>query len=308
MSGTPKWEGQIASFKTEFLKPWLSIFESHMNRTADLAVMPAMMATYARRDQLFQSNATFRASGRGAFTMDELLQHHFTPEMERDLQKQFEDFEAIPNALDTHVRGPFGLGFVNWHLQRNKGMQSAMDALLASVVTESWTAFESLVSDVWVTTVDQGPKSLAGKVALNNEWKKDQTITIKVLRELEYDARKDLGKFLRETQRVQFSTLESIKTSYVIAFGPDAGKLFKDVNGAYIEAISAFRNIFAHKMGKADKTFVGRVQKFPEFRHIKVDDLVELDGEIVSKLRDAAVLMGFALVKFVDGYILANPV
>jgi hypothetical protein len=308
LSGTPKWEGQIANFKTEYLKPWLLIFESHMNRTANLAVMPTMIAASTRRDQVFQSNAVYRAIKKGDISLDEWLSHRFTPEMIREMENQLRDFDARPNALDNLVRGHFGIGFMNWHLDGNAGMQSGMDAILASILMESWTAFESLVSDIWVTVLDQGPKSLANKVALYKDFKKNEPITPKALRELEYDARKEFGKFLRETQRVQFSTLESIKNSYSIAFGQEAVKLFDTTNEGYIEAVSAFRNIFAHKLGKADKKFVGRVERFTEYSHIQSGDLVELDGQIVSKLRDAAVLMGFALVKLVDDYILANPV
>ena len=308
LTRTPSIPGHIASLKTDFLKPWLSLFESNLQRTANLAVMPAMIATYVRRDQVFLSNANFRLYNKGEYSLEEVLNQVFTIEMEAELTHQLEAFDRDPNALDRYARGPFGCGFIEGHLtMNNRGMQSGMDAIFSSIVMESWTAFESLSSDLWVSAIDEGPRVLGNTVVNNSKQLiPSDSITVKILRELEYDARKELGMFLRETRRVSFQTLDKMKTAYSIAFGEAAEKLFKDTNNGYIDALSAFRNIFAHKLGKADKEFFRSVQKFAEFRGIKVDEQIYLDGEVVSKLRDAAMLMGIALVKFVDDFIVAD--
>ena len=58
VTGTPSWQNRVESIRTDKLKPLLETFESMFLRMANLAVMPAMIAFYVRRDQVLISNAS----------------------------------------------------------------------------------------------------------------------------------------------------------------------------------------------------------------------------------------------------------
>jgi hypothetical protein len=93
---------------------------------------------------------------------------------------------------------------------------------------------------------------------------------------------------------------------YSEAFGKDVKPLFDDVANGYIFALSAYRNALTHNAGRADKHFVKRVERFPELRAIAPNDRLLLDGELVKKLRRAAIFLGTKLTLFVDD-ILTPP-
>ena len=70
--------------------------------------------------------------------------------------------------------------------------------------------------------------------------------------------------------------------------------------GGYITALAAFRNTLIHNGGKADKKFVKQVQSFAEFRSIKPKEVLVLDGEVVRKLHNSAIVLGWKVIEFVD--------
>jgi hypothetical protein len=70
--------------------------------------------------------------------------------------------------------------------------------------------------------------------------------------------------------------------------------------GGYITALAAFRNTLIHNAGKADKRFIKQVQSFAEFRSIKPKDVLVLDGEVVRKLHNSAIVLGWKLIQLVD--------
>jgi len=140
------------------------------------------------------------------------------------------------------LKGTLGAGFVQNHLEFNRGLQSGMDAIFASIVSESWTAFECLVSDVWVETLNKGPREIANKVVIHKDLKRrEDPITVRALVDLEYDVRTHLGSFLRETRRVSFQTLDNIRAAYGMAFTPELLALFETTDDGFIEAVSACR-------------------------------------------------------------------
>ena len=157
---------------------------------------------------------------------------------------------------------------------------------------ESWTAFECLVSDLWVTTLDKEDGTIASKLELSGELAKAKdTPTDK----LKHNIKSAYGSFCLGTRRVSFQKLENIKRIYGATFGNKIKDLFDEVEGGYILALYAFRNVLLHRAAVADDGFIELAQRFPEFRAIKVGDKVEPDGEQVSKMRNASIQLGRAL-------------
>ena len=106
---------------------------------------------------------------------------------------------------------------------------------------------------------------------------------------------------MKDNQAILFQRFRDIKFWYKTAFGQNVEQLFKKTEGGYIKALSAVRNVILHKGGTADAIYRNEVQKFPELKHVQENKLIELDGEIVRKLRNAAIALGVELLLFIDG-------
>lgn len=309
--GNPNW-GRDIKVQSLALKSISDAFVENIMRTFTFAFMPAMLASSVRRQQLWvdcielEKLGTlnpdfFKFAGAGPAGMNE------------GLAKMLAAFnKANPDEKKVQeYAGQVGIAHINVFLadENNDAMRESMEALLSSVILESWTAFESLASDMWIVAVNTGPKDLAAKVALSKELQKpDEQIKPDTIHNLEYDPRVALGSFLHETGRVSFQKLAYIKLYYVEAFGLEIGKLFDKVSDGYIYALSAYRNALVHSAGRADKHFVRNVARFSELRGIESGSKLLLDGALAKKLRESAIFLGTELIHFADKAITpANP-
>lgn len=296
--------------KSKALEPVTDAFFVNFKRIAAHTISPARIAWKVRRDQLLIDHAMFKATGKLESTLEQ-----FPSEGDPEWEKYDKEFtegareflaETTPDQNNKLIF-KYGVQYIEFLLEESKHMQDSMEALLSFIILGSWTAFESLAADLWVVAVDTGPKEIRLRLASSNKLlKSDENIDVKKLLTLEYDPSRNFGSSLRELGRVSFQKLEYIKRFYSIAFDRDFNKLFTDIEGGYIFALSAFRNALTHNAGKADANFVKQVAAFEEFRKIKPGDPLLLDGEIVRKLQNASLTLGTDLVQFVDD-ILSPP-
>jgi hypothetical protein len=293
----------LKDFRSECLRPVALAFLENLSRTSSFALMPAHLSVLARRGQLWTDY------------IDQKLGRSINPDLkeysravskeEAELARPLVEKHVSPSASELReLIDNLGIKYIEHSLELDKDMRESMMAVLSTIVLESWTAFESLVSDLWVVGVDKGPKDVRVRVANSTRLlKPDDNIGAKELLDVEFDPSSNYGSSLRELGRVSFQKLDYIKRFYSIAFDHDFGKMFSEVENGYITALAAFRNALIHNAGKADKKFVKNVQSFEEFRTIKAKDALLLDGEIVRKLHNSAIVLGWELIKFVDNVI-----
>jgi hypothetical protein len=307
--GDRTWKVQVtdlAMIRSDALRPVIHAFVENVLRTNSAAITPAQIAWKVRRDQFLADRAIFNATGKLGSDLTQLEQafevgHEYRQEFESLADNFFSRLTSPSQNAQMLLK--YGIGYVEILIQESKGIQSAMEALLASLVLESWTMFESLASDLWVVGVDEGPGEIVARinVASQKAFKQpEDNIRPETVHEIGIDARAHYGSFLREIGKVTFQRLRDIQFYYGIAFGKDASKLFDEVANGYIFALSAFRNALTHNAGKADKHFVKQVGRFEELRGIKTNDLLLLDGELVKKLQQASQALAVRLIQFVD--------
>lgn len=272
-------------------------------------MLPTEIAFQVRRDQIWQSNAANAISGRSQSHIMEIVNQDMTPEFLAAMQVQIDELERQPETVQHFLRTKLGIQYVETMLLENKGMQLSIDAIFSSILLDSWTAFECLAGDLWTSGVDNGPSDIMGRliVADSQLQKPDDNIKIGTIGAAEADPKKQFGSFLREIGKVSFQKLESIRAYYGIAFGNEAKQLFDTTDNGYIVVLSAFRNIITHSASQADRKFTKKVERFPEFSHIKSRDRVELDGELVKRLRYVSLNLGNALLHLVDDVISPLP-
>jgi len=184
------------------------------------------------------------------------------------------------------------------------GSSQSVQALLYAVVTQSWTAFETLTADLWFAALDHGLP----------EWRKrafvkyDNPISDSdqpLLNEAEVDdlpdPQKAYGSSLRQTGKVPFQGLRKIIAAYKVVFRKKAETLFEQ-NKA-IHALAAVRHVIAHKSGVADRKYLNASKEFPEllqFTKVKLDRPIPINGELVRELQNVAIHLGTELLLHIE--------
>jgi len=304
------WKGLMIKLKndvrSEPLKTCADAFHANVERLAGFALMPAAVAFEVRRDQIFLTNAMIRAKAAREMTLDEASSFEVPKEVVEDMAA---NMVLLNLNRSDHLRHLYqlGIGTIELMTRDRKPMRDSVRHIFSTVILGSWTAFESLASDLWVAGVDHATREIANRVHAFDFPKSDEPITEKRLLECKFNAREQYGSFLRDLDRVSFRRLESIKRYYKAAFGSECKAIFDKIADGYILALSAVRNTLVHNAGKADRQFLNLVPggRFAEFKEIKEGELVPLDGEIVRRLSFAALEVGQELIQFVDDALTA---
>jgi hypothetical protein len=299
----PAWGWELNDFRTKCLRPIAEAFQWNLIRSSTFALLPSWIALEALREQLWLDYAATKSGHSINPDLFEFRLQASSQVAADEFNRLVETYRKLPDEQHRELLDSIGISYIEYRLKirDQRAVPTAIEALLATVIIDSWAAFENLVSDLWVTAVDKGPSEVASRVSLSKQLQKpDDHITPATVHKLEHDPRTQLGSWLRETGRVSFQKLDYIRVYYGEAFGKDVRTLFDEVEGGYIVALAAFRNALIHNAGKADAQFVNQVARFPEFRSINVKDAIVLDGEIVKRLRNAGMYLGQKLIQFVD--------
>jgi hypothetical protein len=310
VSGNTKWLELMKEFdliKSECLKDCAISFRANLMRTADFAMLPAEMAFQNRRDALFQSNALFTTTGKGVSTLDELLATEPTPEIISEFERQAKDFQRVNFEGQQFYRWALGVTVTEQMSKRVPGMQSSMEALLVSILLESWLFFEAFASDLWVASVNNGGRLISNRINAFREWEKPDSKG----EDIDINSKTHQGSFLREIGKATFTKLRFIKHFYGAAFGDDAEKLFETVSGGRINMLSNLRNCIVHSAGKIDKSFkhfLLQAPRFPELKRFENQERIELDGSLVRDMRQVALEMGLALLSHADAILQSDGV
>lgn len=304
------WDAMIASLsaiQSDCLRPCAEDFQRAMNRSATFALLPLELCYQTARNTRMTANAIFNDSGKGSLTLLEHCTLQPTDSMALEFAKEAGEHERMGRAAQEQVRITAGFKQVNAFMAA-KEMQVSMDVMLTSITLEAWLYFEVLCAELWAAGVDHGGAVIAARIASNQSWEKDRDGT-RASADFMADlpsARTHPGSFRRELGMVNFQKLWSIKQYYKIAFGDTVGKVFSDSASGYIRALSEVRHCIMHRGGRFDSKSLTALGGFPEWASTKPKDELQLDGEIVKKLRNAALETGLNLVRFVDACLRAG--
>ena len=291
------WGWKLKDFRSEALRPIAERFWFSNLSGSTFARLPAWIALEATREQLWFDYATVKS---GETIDPDLVKYHsakITPEIEAEFNRLVVAHRQIEKDKWRQLLLEIGITYVEGQLKWSRASAQSFDTLFSMIILDSWSAFEFLVADLWVATLNEEDGILASRLELSDELQKPKGTTAETIK---HNIKISYGSYCLETRRVSFQRLENIKRVYSATFGEDAKKLFDDVEGGYIHALYAFRNAFAHRAGEADSTFVEQVQRFPEFRGINVGDKLLLDGEQVKNMRDASIQLGRRLIQMAD--------
>src|SRR5207249_3472780 len=145
-------------------------FRVSLERTASFGMLPAEIIFQRWRDDRFQANAIFRATGKGDVGLEELTEMELTPEMKQHFKNQAAEFENSPLKDSSTLRYRVGVRIADEFAKSNHQMRASVEAMLTSIVLESWLFFEGLASDLWAVGVDNGGKTIANRIDLYTQW------------------------------------------------------------------------------------------------------------------------------------------
>lgn len=180
-------------------------------------------------------------------------------------------------------------------------LHQGIDATLAAMLSDAWSAFEICVGDLWVDAVNRCPAILGENAA------QQKTVPIDKLAEFGYDLRNQLGTFLVATGRYEFSSLKKSQLAYEAAFTFGAAGIadpFQPFDT--LDAISHVRNVFAHRSGIVDRRSLQAVRRIPSLEGIEVGDRIALTGPIVRDCISRMVLAAIRAYTSVQGWFVGN--
>jgi len=305
--GAQTWQGHmnaLVSIRSKQLQPVVTAFLENVMRIGTSAVTPAQIAWQVRRDQVICDCARFRATGK---LEPDLLQLEKEVELPDEYGKEREKlikefFTSLTLGQEEQFLDRYGVGYINVLLEKIEGMQLGIEALLASITIEAWTAFESLAADLWALGVDDGPEEIAARLLLASKSFRspEDSIGPEKAHEIGVNPKTNFGTFLKRTGKVPLQRLRDIQSWYGRAFGKAAKDSFDQISDGYIFALAAVRNALTHAAGRADSDFVKAAQRFPELRNYQLTEKILLDGDLVRKLREAAHALAVHLIQLVD--------
>ncbi len=216
------------------------------------------------------------------------------------------------------------------------GMPYIHNCLIESMfnqVVAAWTAYEVLATDVWVTAVNSRPKSLGRLAWLASQQKgnrpasdgysisesADKHFDINLMNEYGYNLSSSMGIMMKRKRHFGFNGLNDISEAYKGAFRiesadgrksgsiPEVARWFSGQDYEQLCVLEAIRHVTVHRGGRADATFLKRMEKHKLFGGLDENTLVPINGEIVHDCFRGAVHSAIALINGVDEWLSKNP-
>lgn len=206
--------------------------------------------------------------------------------------------------------------------------EDAILSLMSALLIGSWTAFESLASDLWVAACNCRPMSLGVKALLaqkgrqqvgeplhpttteqrgqQGKKKRDahDSIKLDVLRRHKFNLQDKLGTIVSRSRKFTFSNIDGIGYAYRMVFGDYLKGFFETY--ADMPALEAIRHVLVHRAGEIDQSFISNVENIPVFSHYKLNDRLQMEGEMVRKYVTAGIDCADHLLWKVDEWLTKN--
>jgi len=179
-------------------------------------------------------------------------------------------------------------------LQARDPIFTRLEAMLESLVIQSWTAFEEMSERLWIALLNEHPQDLS---RLDGDWelpkgpkdpepsKKNKAapaIGLDWIASHDFNVSKVMGAILASDQN--FQSLFSIRDAFARALGKHCANLKAALLDDAMMHLSAIRNCLVHSAGIADDQFERQIVGSPHFAPVSVGTRIKLNGEIVESI------------------------
>ena len=175
------------------------------------------------------------------------------------------------------------------------GLKKSMEVLRSSAVSASWTAFECLAGDLWVSALNENPRPLA-QMAITTLSRDDDEVSPKQISmglaaKYGFDLRHCLGSVLKS--RFDFTGVTGIRKAYKV-FGEDS-YLNETLESSTLLELEITRHLIVHRGGVVDEEYRKRSKMNAE-----LGQPLTLSEERVEELHGAMRAAGIKLLAFVN--------
>jgi hypothetical protein len=306
----------VEKLQTDQFRPIVLAYNNNIDRARSVFLFPIFIAVFAMRQQRALDEAHFLETG-SVYKAPENAEALAT--INRRAQELFREqgvafltsgsSETIATSfLDQGARVIHGL--IN--PSKDDPVAQGIEQMFNAQILATWTAFETLVGDLWVAAVNAHPRTLAdlagttkGRYVIGRGDRSepgdspasgDKAVKLSWLQRFGYDIADRMGTIHRE--RFSFDRLSGIRQAYAAAFAKNAEKIDKYLSDEVLDAVSQVRNAIVHRAGVADDEYVRRAQRLPAAPKVDAGQQIIFDGESFCTLM-------VPMLECVDGLIYA---
>jgi hypothetical protein len=307
----------------EGIRGAVNVFQKNMIRVRALVPYMATLPAMGHLQERIACRAEYEVTG-AVEIQRSLLTPAVHDKVAANMRKWIEKFDEKrmqdSKAYQAEVRA-IGSKTISRHLASEDAVVvSGLEGLYWSQVIGAYTAFETLVGDLWEAAINCHPgtlSELSGKRSRikssvdhkanafdYNTSKNDESFksaTLQSINRLGYDLSTQMGTLLRE--RVQFTSLRAIREAYSLAFSKHYDAIDKALANQSLDALSVARNVLVHRAGVADEAYRKHSNGLLNIPRANPGEVIGLDGEIVVGLVDPMLESVSALIKAVDQWI-----
>lgn len=321
-------EEMVQSLKSACLADVARVFQRNIGRVENLAAAPATLVSMVKFMQGLMDIFAFssaRSSVEETVTQMQMdlmaLQEQAkvlsNEEMENMLVTKAEELRRPLPSIDEEKEVAWKV--VHAFVEQGSDIRTAFETIQFSVLTGTWTAFESMAGDLWEATLNAHPKGLSelkGRTARKKAAKSGKgaeslqaptgpaegtKIDVAYLAKYRYDLSGRMGTILKN--RFKSRLLREIRDAYASAFHVDYKKIDASLNSRDLDALEAMRNVLVHRAGLVDDMFVRRVENIPHLSGFKEGDPLLVDGALVASTVNSVVSSCIDLIKAVDEWL-----
>lgn len=283
-------QGLLEHLTVPFLKPIAEGFFENIRQVESLIQMPLMMFAMLEVDgqisEQFRSlalNYWSRGEGFTSFleasktiSVSPVKQPDF---IERTLKRQ-DEVLSIPRCGEM--------------------LKTSMEVLYRAGVSESWTALECLATDLWVTSLNEEPTTLAQRAISTLEAQEPGEITSKhisvgLAARHGFDLRRCLGTVLKA--KFDFTGVSGIQKAYKV-FMPNDEFIQKILAQPELGELEATRHVIVHRAGRVDEDYRRRTGS-----QLPVGEVLTFTKEQSVKFSYVSAHAGTGLLAFVNDWL-----
>ncbi len=275
-----------------FLKPVAEGFFENIRHVESLIQMPLMMFAMLEVDMQLHNRFKSLALdywGRGEGLENFLDDHSETlstnpvkdnPDSMNRVLKRHDEILAIPKCGEM--------------------LKTSMHVLHSAGVSGSWTAFECLASDLWVTALNEEPKLLAQSAISSLEGQELNEITSKhipvgLAARYGFDLRHCLGTVLRS--KFDFTGVSGIQKAYK-AFSPNDEFIEKVLAQPELAELEVTRHAIVHRAGRVDDEYRRRTHS-----KLGIGFILSFDRAQAERFSYLSSRAGTGLLAFVNDWL-----
>jgi hypothetical protein len=275
------------------LAPLTEAFVGNMLRVRNLGMIVPDVAFWMRTVLGVAQVAKARLSLPAEFPGRVRGGHQPSPEFIREYEGAMREFQhQLPSADEAWQDG---CDLIKPLINMSPGYAKGMEALMSALLIETWAAVEAFLGDLLISALD-----LASDPLGHNFLGTEKTLPVDVLRRFNFDISDKMGSALALAQKFNFTSLSTIEKDYKSAFSEhDTTEIF-DAFRPEVGHLEAIRNLYAHRSGKIDETFLRRVAKSTIIPKYEIGQELRLDGRMVSHYIGVSVELAMELFSFVD--------